>query len=307
MKLAHIISTSQFTDRKHLEKIFSLASRLEKQDKAGKIPQILSGKIIATIFYEPSTRTRLSFEVAVQKLGGQVVSSESAGAFSSAAKGETLEDTIRVLNEYVDGIVLRHSDSGAALLASQAATVPVFNAGDGSGEHPTQALLDVYTMNQEKGSMEKLTISLVGDLLYGRTVHSLVKLLPMFNVSRLYLVAPDSLQMPDDYLHELEDGKIEVHKVSSLEDVLETSDIIYMTRIQKERFKSPADYKRLKGSFILGLRELERMKQDSAILHPLPRVGEIDPMVDNDPRAAYFRQTRNGVYVRMALLHEMYS
>lgn len=307
MKLKNIISTQQFQDRSVLSHLFAAAKTLEQQHALHQLPSPLAGKILATLFYEPSTRTRLSFEVAIQRLGGQVVTSESAGMFSSAAKGETLADTIRVLNGYVDGVVLRHTDIGSAAEAAAHATIPIINAGDGAGEHPTQALLDLYTIDREKGHLDGQHLALVGDLLHGRTIHSLVQLLPLFAPAAVSLVSPPSLRLPRDLKNLLTEKGIIVFEVTELAPTLVHSDVVYMTRIQKERFDSEEEYGAVKNSFCLGKAALDQMKEDAIILHPLPRVGEIDPEVDSDPRAKYFQQTRHGLYLRMALLQALYS
>lgn len=317
MQLDNILSTRQFQDRSLLQRLFASAERLEKLDALHQLPPSLAGKIIATIFYEPSTRTRLSFECAVLKLGGQIVTSESAGMFSSAVKGETLADTIRVLNGYVDGVVLRHKDKGAADEAAHYASIPIINAGDGTGEHPTQALLDLYTIDRERvkseefhmplASPEGLHIALVGDLLKGRTVHSLALLLPLLGPVKVSLVSPESLQLPSEYKNFLNAQGVEVDEFSALEAVLPDADVIYMTRIQKERAvdgEAPLDEK---DFYCLGLPELAMMQENAIILHPLPRVKEIATEVDSDPRAKYFEQTRHGLYMRMALLEELFA
>lgn len=290
----HVLSTTQFIDRSLLDHLFERTAAF-KQVKAWQQTKPLSGKVVATIFYEPSTRTRLSFESAVLTLGGQIISTESAGHFSSAAKGETLEDTIRVVSAYADAIVLRHPDVGAAERAAAVSNVPIINAGDGLGEHPSQALLDLFTIHELKARLDGLTIALVGDLRYGRTVHSLSTLLSQYDVA-VYGVAPPQIPMPDKY-------KTPRYKpADTLNAVLPECDVIYMTRIQKERFESVADYDAVKDFFVLDNTVMKQAKRDAIILHPLPRVNELAPEVDADPRAKYFEQAANGKYVRMALL-----
>ncbi len=269
-------------------------------------PKFLENLTLATIFYEPSTRTRLSFETAIQNLGGNLITTENAGDFSSAIKGETLEDTIKVINAYADGIVLRHHEAGAAKRATSVSGVPIINAGDGIGEHPTQALLDAYSMQRSRGSFDDLKIGLVGDLLYGRTVHSLLPLLALYNVE-LYLLSPKSLEMPKSYLDALDKQGVPYHVLNDWGEVLGELDILYMTRVQRERFKLIEDYQAVKDDFILTPALVKTMKKDAIILHPLPRVNEIPPEIDSDPRAQYFQQVKNGLFLRMALLDLIYN
>ncbi len=294
----HVISTAQFFDRPILEKLFAEAAALKKK----KTEDVLRGKILAALFYEPSTRTRFSFEAAMLRLGGGVISSEAAGAFSSAMKGESLEDSIKTINGYADVIVLRHPEVGAAERASSVSDVPVVNAGDGGGEHPTQALLDIFTINEELGKVDGAKIVLAGDLLNGRTVHSLTFLLGLYKDVELYLVSPDKLQLPQKYIDYLKQKQIPYHEVSNFDFLDDSIDVVYMTRVQKERFADPEEYEKLKHYFIFGADQLGKLSKKAVIMHPLPRVGEIDPVIDSDPRAAYFRQAHNGLYVRMALL-----
>ncbi len=302
MTLKHILSTQQFLNHKIVKDIFDLADRFEKADKKGNIPKLLRGKILACVFYEPSTRTRFSFESAMLKLGGAVISTERAGHFSSAIKGETLEDTIRIISGYCDAIVLRHPDVGAARRATDVSLVPIINAGDGKGEHPTQALLDFFTLKKELRRIDNFTIAMVGDLLYGRTIHSLIYLLSLSQKVNVCLVSPKELCLPLQYKIFLNAHKIPFLEFDKLENVLPRADILYITRIQKERFLLPSLYKRVKDSFVLDKKSLDMLKKNAVIMHPLPRVNEISQEVDADSRAAYFRQARNGLYVRMALL-----
>lgn len=295
--LNHIISARQF-DEKFIRELFLIADSVKK----GKFKSnLLKEKIMATVFYEPSTRTRLSFESAMLRLGGQVISTENASEFSSAAKGETLEDTIRILNSYCDVIVLRHFNKGASKIASEFSKIPVINAGDGNGEHPTQALLDLYTIFS-KFKKKEMTVCLVGDLLNGRTIHSLSYLLSLYPEIKLIFISPKELSIPQNLKEYLISAKVSFIETENLESVLSTSSVIYMTRIQKERFKSPAIYKKYFGKYILSSRLLKMMKDDAIIMHPLPRVNEIEPEVDEDHRAQYFEQAKNGIYVRSALL-----
>ena len=282
---------------------------------------------MSTLFYEPSTRTRLSFESAMARLGGTVLSTESAGEYSSAAKGETLEgmlsyeyytlllsfiiydvldvyaDTIRTVEGYADTIVLRHFQAGSARKAANAASVPIINAGDGPGQHPTQALLDVYTIQREIGRLDNFRIGMVGDLANGRTVRSLAYVLSMYDNVKMYFVAPDVVRMKIDIKTFLTEQGIEWEEVEDLKAVAADVDVLYQTRIQKERFQDrPEDYEKAKGKYIIDEEVMNLLPKDGVVMHPLPRVDEIDPRVDDDPRAAYFRQARNGLYVRMALL-----
>jgi aspartate carbamoyltransferase catalytic subunit len=300
-RLHHVIEAQQF-DRSTLTGLFDLAARMEPLARSGgcaKYPH----SIMATLFYEPSTRTRFSFETAMHRLGGRVISTENAAEFSSVSKGETLEDTIRILNGYADVIVLRHYEVGSAVRAAAASRVPVINAGDGAGQHPTQALLDLYTIQREIGHLNGLRIAMVGDLAQGRTVRSLAYLLGKFDDVRMWFVAPPPLRMKEDILQHLRERGVEYEEEDSLEKVLPEVDVIYQTRIQKERFGDrTADYEQCRGLYVINQASLDLMRPDAIIMHPLPRVGEIDPVVDSDPRAAYFRQAQNGLFVRMALL-----
>lgn len=303
--MKHVLSVQQFTDKALLGELFASAARFEAM-KPGEYPPILQHKTLATIFYEPSTRTRLSFETAIQNFGGNLITTENAGEFSSAIKGESLEDTIRVINAYADGIVLRHPEDGAAERAAAVSEAPLINAGDGISEHPTQALLDMVSIHKAKGQVDGLKIALVGDLLYGRTVHSLIPLLALYDVE-FFLIAPPNLQMPQGYLDQLDKHGVKYTQLENWHDIIGKLDIIYMTRIQKERFKSEEQYQALKDSFILTMNDVNQMKPEAIILHPLPRVNEIAPEVDGDPRARYFDQVKNGLFLRMALLDRIYS
>ncbi len=302
MNFKHIISTQQFLECRIIKHIFAIADFFEKADLKNRIPKVLKNKILACIFYEPSTRTRFSFESAMLKLGGGVVSTESAGYFSSAIKGESLEDTIRIIAGYSDVIVLRHSEIGAAERAVKVSSVPIINAGDGSGEHPTQALLDLYTIEKELGRINNFKIGMVGDLLYGRTIHSLIYLLSLCNKVELFLVSPQVLRLPAKYKSFLKAHGMKFFETRSLNDILSEVDILYITRVQKERFSSLRLYDKIKNSFIVGKMALERLNKKAIIMHPLPRVNEISKEVDSDKRAAYFRQAQNGLYIRMAIL-----
>ncbi len=259
-------------------------------------------KKLATLFFEPSTRTRLSFEAAMLELGGSVLGFSEANS-SSAAKGESVADTAKTVSNYADIIAMRHPKEGAPYVASQAATIPVINAGDGGHNHPTQTLADLLTISREMGRLSNLTIGLCGDLKYGRTVHSLIEAMSRYEGIRFVLISPEELKLPD-YVRDnvLEKHKIPYTEVTSLEDAIPELDVLYMTRIQRERFDDPAEYDHLKDSYVLDMPKLQNAKPDMRVLHPLPRVNEISVAVDDDPRAAYFRQTLNGKYMRMALI-----
>jgi len=307
MRFKHIISVKQFLDTDILNKIFELADEMEKNDKVNKIQDSLRNKVLATVFYEPSTRTRFSFESAMHKLGGNVITTESASHFSSVTKGETLQDTIKIISNYVDVIVLRHHEEGSAKIASEVSSVPIINAGDGIGEHPTQALLDLYTIKKELGKIDKLKIALVGDLLYGRTIHSLIYLLALYKKVIIYLVSPNQLQLPGKYKDYLIQKGIEFEELTDLNGVLDKIDVFYVTRIQKERFSSEQEYEKVKDAYIVDRQIVNQLKDNAIIMHPLPRVNEISPEVDSDKRAVYFRQAQNGLYIRMALLQLIFN
>lgn len=307
MRFKHIISVKQFLDIDTLDKVFQLADEIEEGDKTNRLEHSLEGKILATIFYEPSTRTRFSFESAIHKLGGSVITTESAPHFSSVTKGETLQDTIKVISGYADVIVLRHYEEGSAKIASEVSSVPIINAGDGIGEHPTQALLDLYTIKKEFNKIDNLKIALVGDLLYGRTIHSLIYLLALYKEMKIYLVSPNQLKLPEEYKDFLTQKKIEFEELTDLNKVLNKIDVLYVTRIQKERFNSEQEYEKVKDSYIINRKIVNKLKENAIIMHPLPRVNEISPAVDSDKRAAYFRQAQNGLYIRMALLRLIFN
>lgn len=296
MKLKHITSSKQF-EKSFIQSIFAKANLV----KAGEYNKsILADKIMATLFYEPSTRTRFSFESAMLRLGGSIITTENAREFSSAAKGETLEDTIKIVSSYSDLIVLRHNTPGASQAAANFSKVPIINAGDGNGEHPTQALLDLYTIFS-KFKSPNFTVAMVGDLLNGRTIHSLSYLLALYKVNIIF-VSPKELSVPKTLKDHLVKSKINFTESEDLNYAFKNADVIYQTRIQKERFTDPEDYKKYFGKFIIDSKSLSKIKPKSIIMHPLPRVNEIAPSVDSDPRAVYFEQAANGVYIRMALL-----
>ncbi|MDE5691672.1 MAG: aspartate carbamoyltransferase, partial [Alistipes sp.] len=268
----------------------------------GRFRDACKGKKLATLFYEPSTRTRLSFTSAMLELGGEVIGFADARS-SSVSKGETVADTVRVIRCFADIIAMRHFKEGAPLVASQYAGIPVINAGDGSHAHPTQTLTDLLTIQREKGRLDHLTVGFCGDLKFGRTVHSLLRALSRYEGTKVVLISPEELRLPDYMLRELGAGSgLEVREVRTLEEAMPELDILYMTRVQKERFANEADYERVKDSYVLDLEKLKTAREDMIVLHPLPRVNEIARAVDNDPRAAYFRQVENGKFVRMALI-----
>ena len=270
-----------------------------------KYSEVCKGKKLATLFYEPSTRTRLSFTSAMLELGGTVIGFSDA-ASSSVSKGETVADTVRVIRCFADIIAMRHFKEGAPLVASQYAGVPVINAGDGSHSHPTQTLTDLLTIKREKGRLDHLTIGFCGDLKFGRTVHSLIKALARYEGIRVILIAPEELRLPDYMLQEMRATTgLEFREVTTMEEVMPELDILYMTRVQKERFLDEEEFDRVKDSFVLDPEKMQSAKSDMIVLHPLPRVNEITRAVDNDPRAAYFRQVENGKFVRMALIYTL--
>jgi len=291
-----IISIKDFT-REEIDYVLKIASAMEPIAKSGS--DMLHGKTLATLFFEPSTRTRLSFEAAMHKLGGTAIGFAEP-EIASIKKGENLADTVRVVENYADVIALRHPLEGAARLAAEFAQVPIINAGSGAEEHPTQALLDLYTILKEKNRIDGLNIALMGDLRYGRTVHSLAYALSLYNV-KLYLVSPELLRMRREVLDAIKE-KISVVEKTGIEEVLPETDVLYVTRIQKERFPDPAEYVKVRGTYKIGLETLKDAKEDLIIMHPLPRVDEIDDEVDETPHAKYFQQVWNGIVMRMALL-----
>jgi aspartate carbamoyltransferase catalytic subunit len=291
-----IISLKDFS-REEIDYVLKIAKTMEPIAKKGS--DRLQGKILATLFFEPSTRTRLSFESAMNRLGGSTIGFAEAD-ISSVKKGETLADTVRVVEKYADVIVIRHPLEGAARLATEFSTVPIINGGSGAGEHPTQALLDLYTILKEKKKIDGLNVALVGDLRYGRTVHSLAYALSLYEVNLLF-VSPETLRMRREVLETIKE-KIRVSEKNKIEDVIRKVDVLYMTRIQKERFPDAAEYAKVKGSYRIDLDTLESARKDLVLLHPLPRVDEISPEVDNTTHAKYFEQVWNGIVMRSALL-----
>jgi aspartate carbamoyltransferase len=294
-----ILSVKQFT-RQDLEYIFGVAHEMREMVLRVGTFDLLKGKILANLFYEPSTRTSSSFTSAMERLGGSLIPINEVH-YSSVAKGESLPDTIRTLECYADVIVLRHPEVGASALAARYAQKPIINAGDGVGEHPTQALLDLFTIYEELGEVDGLTVTMLGDLKYGRTVHSLARLLSLYDV-KINFVSPDILKIPSEIINEIEVNGTSQAEFNKLEPVIPETDVLYVTRVQKERFKDLAEYEKVKSAFVITPDTLNDAKERMIIMHPLPRVGEISMEVDDDPRAAYFRQMEYGLYVRMALL-----
>ncbi len=291
-----IISIRDFS-KEEIEYILESAARMEA--RLGSKLNLLEGKILACLFFEPSTRTRLSFEAAMKRLGGRVIGFSKAGV-ASIAKGENLTDTIKTVTNYADVIVIRHPREGAARLAAEVSEVPVINAGDGSNQHPTQTLLDLYTIKKEKGRLD-VKAAIVGDLKYGRTVHSLAHALAMFGAS-LILVSPSGLEMPPEVLADLLELGVEVKESHNLEEAVSEAEVLYVTRIQKERFPDPEEYEKVKGAYKVTREMLASARKDLIVMHPLPRIDEISPEVDLTEHARYFQQVRNGLPVRMALL-----
>ncbi|MGC8866021.1 MAG: aspartate carbamoyltransferase [Bacteroidales bacterium] len=295
MKNRSLVSITDFTKEEYL-RILDLAQHFERNP----IQRILEGYVVATLFFEPSTRTRLSFESAVNRLGGKVIGFSDASV-SSTSKGESLADTIRTVSNYSDLIVMRHPIEGSARWASEVATVPIINAGDGANQHPTQCLLDLYTILQTQGTLDNLQVAFVGDLKYGRTVHSNVIALTHFNTT-FHLVSPEELKLPSAVKMHIKEKNLQYFQYTDIQEVIGKADILYMTRIQRERFSDPMEYERVKNSYILTNSMLSGAKDNLRILHPLPRVNEIATDVDSNPKAYYFQQALNGVYVRQALI-----
>ncbi|TMG27065.1 MAG: aspartate carbamoyltransferase [Chloroflexi bacterium] len=303
-RLRHVVESQQFS-RALLEELFVRSEEMKREPHhfIGR----LAGQVMAALFYEPSTRTRLSFEAAMLRLGGTTMGTDNAREFSSAAKGETLEDTIRIVSGYADVIVVRHKEEGAAKRAAAVSAVPIINAGDGPGQHPTQALLDLYTIRDELSKIDGVRVAMVGDLANGRTVRSLTYLLSKFKDIKLWFVAPPQVAMGDDLKAHLDEHHVPWVETEDLNAVLPDVDVVYMTRIQKERFTDPEAYNAVKGVYRMDKASMTLMRKYAILMHPLPRVDEIAPEVDEDPRAAYFRQARNGLHIRMALLDKVLS
>ena len=295
MKNRSLVSINDFT-KEEILKIVELAEKFE----ANPNQDLLKNKVVASLFFEPSTRTRLSFETAINRLGGRVVGFTDASS-SSTTKGETLKDTIKMVSNYADLIVMRHPLEGSARYASEQSSVPIVNAGDGANQHPTQTLLDLYSIKKTQGTLEGLNIFMVGDLKYGRTVHSLLQAMSHFNPV-FNFIAPDELKIPDEYKFWLDSKGIKYYEHSEFTDILSRADILYMTRVQQERFVDPIEYEKVKNVYILNNAMLDNTKENLRVLHPLPRVNEINEDVDANPKAYYFEQAENGVYARMAIM-----
>lgn len=290
-----IISIRDFS-KEDIIHVLKTAKKLEEKP----MPTLLNGKVLAALFYEPSTRTRLSFESSMKKLGGSVIGFSEAGS-TSAAKGESLYDSVRIMGSYSDVMVIRHPLDGSARLAAHASAVPIINGGDGANQHPTQTFLDLYTIQKTKKKIEGLTVGFLGDLKYGRTVHSLAHALAHFN-TKMYFISPQVLRMPEDHLQELKESGVEFYETDDIESAIPKLDVLYCTRIQKERFPDPLDYKKISGSYQVNLELMRHAKEDLKILHPLPRVNELNEDLDDTKHAAYFEQAANGIPVRQALL-----
>lgn len=295
MKSNGLVSITDYSKEDILH-ILDLAEQFEKNPNT----RLLEGKLVATLFFEPSTRTRLSFETAVNRLGGKVIGFSDA-ATSSSSKGESLKDTIKMVSNYVDLIIMRHPVEGAARYASEVAGVPVINAGDGANQHPTQTMLDLYSIKKTQGKLTDLTLSMVGDLKYGRTVHSLLMAMRYFN-PRYNFVSPPELRMPEQYRAFCKENGIEYHEYEDMNRILNETDILYMTRVQQERFTDPVEYEKVRNTYSLHNSMLEGTKDNLRILHPLPRITEIAEDVDDNPKAYYFEQAKNGVYARQAVI-----
>ncbi|MDR3062583.1 MAG: aspartate carbamoyltransferase [Methanobrevibacter sp.] len=299
-KLKNVISIKDF-DKKDIEYILNKAKKMEKIAESKEYSNDLKGKILGMMFYEPSTRTRLSFETSMKRLGGSCIGFVGVDA-SSVSKGENLADTSKMLESYSDAIVLRHSLEGVSKFISDIVDVPVINAGDGAGQHPTQTLLDLYTMKKELGKLKDFTVSLVGDLKYGRTVHSLAYALALFGIN-MNFVSPKELSMPDEILHDLKKNNISFNQTNDIKDILNNSDVLYVTRIQKERFPDVEEYSKIKGAYLIDKKLIEG--KNLIVMHPLPRVDEISHDIDNTKYNTYFKQAFNGVPVRMAILNTL--
>lgn len=295
MQNRSLVSITDYSKEEYLE-IIRLAAGFEQNPNQ----DILSGKLVGTLFFEPSTRTRLSFETAVQRLGGKIIGFADASC-SSVSKGETLKDTIKIVNNYVDLIIMRHPLEGSARYASTISSVPIINAGDGANQHPSQTLLDLYSIRKTQGTLENLNIFMIGDLKYGRTVHSLIMAMSHFSPT-FYFISPEALKMPVEYKFYLHSQGIKFFEYPDFSDIIHEADIIYMTRVQKERFSDPIEYEKNKNAYILNNDMLQDTKPTVRVLHPLPRINEIDTDVDNNPKAYYFTQALNGMYVRQAII-----
>ena len=298
--MKHVLSAKQY-DRESLEELFKLTDDIKHNPE--KYSKKLEGKIVAVMFYEPSTRTRMSFQTAVLKLGGQVIATENATSNSSGRKGESLQDTVKILQGYADAIVIRHSSEKMPEEASQVAKVPILNGGAGKGEHPTQALLDVYTIREYRGTVDNLKIAVLGDLLNGRTIHSLLRLVSLYDNVEVYGLSKECFALPQEYIDMLSERGIEYKKCSSFDDIPNDVDVLYHTRIQSERFEG--DFGR--EEYIINKETLNKFSNHTIVLHPLPRNEEISTDIDDDPRAMYFKQAHNGLYIRMGLFVQAFE
>jgi aspartate carbamoyltransferase catalytic subunit len=298
MKRKSLVSINDYSKDEILE-ILEIAKKFEEQPNRN----LLDGVVVGVLFFEPSTRTRLSFEAAIQRMGGRVIGFSEAGS-TSVKKGESLKDTIQTVNQYADLIVMRHPVEGSARYASEVASIPVINAGDGANQHPTQCLLDLYTIQQTQNTLDDLNMTFVGDLKYGRTVHSLSIAMTMFKTT-FHLVSPFELKLPSAVKMHIKDANLPYHQYTKLDEAIPLSDIIYMTRIQSERFSDPMEYERVKNSYVLNRELLQNSKPSMKVLHPLPRVNEISTDLDDSPQAYYFKQAQNGMFVREALIAYM--
>lgn len=298
--MKHVLSCDQYS-REALDKLFKLTDDIKNNPK--KYADSLDGKIVSVMFFEPSTRTRMSFESAILRLGGKIVATENAGSNSSATKGETLEDTIKILCGYSDAIVMRHSRDDSAEVAASVSSVPILNAGSGKREHPTQALLDMYTIMEKRGKIDGIKVVILGDLVYGRTIHSLLKLLCLYDNVKVYGLSKKAFALPQKYIDMLKENNVEYTVCESFEDLPKDVDVMYHTRIQSERFEGDFG----KEEYIINKEVLNKFSKNTIVLHPLPRVNEISEDIDDDPRAMYFKQAHNGMFVRMALLVQVLS
>ena len=293
--MKHVLSCEQFS-REELDEIFNLTNEIKENPE--KFSDKLNGKVVAVMFFEPSTRTRLSFESAVLRLGGKIIVTENAQSNSSAKKGETLEDTIRIISGYSDAIIMRHSDVNSSNDAAKVSGVPIINAGAGKGEHPTQSLLDLYTIKEHRGTLDGIKVAILGDLLYGRTIHSLIKVLSLYKDVEIYGLSKKEFALPQEYIDFLKEKGIEYKLCNSFDDIPKDVDVLYHTRIQSERFEGDFG----KEEYIINKEVLDKFSSKTIVLHPLPRMNEISTDIDDDKRALYFKQAHNGMYVRMALL-----
>ncbi len=293
--MKNLVSCNQFT-KENLQEIFDLADQMKKNPE--NFTETLKGKLIAVMFFEPSTRTRMSFEAAIERLGGKMIITENGKENSSARKGESLEDTIKILAGYTDAIVMRHSNDNSAKIAESVSKVPIINAGSGKSEHPTQSLLDMYTIREKRGSFDGIKVGILGDLKYGRTIHSLIEVLSLYNNVEIYALSKNAFELQEEYIEFMKEHNMKYKKCNSFDDMPKDVDVLYHTRIQSERFEGDFG----KEEFIINKKVLDTFSKDTIVLHPLPRNEEISTDIDDDERAKYFKQAENGMWVRMALL-----